>query len=313
MPSKRSLSKTNIGWTAFVWNPTTGCDEIGAGCKFCYAKTLHNQRHGAYKQGKLPNLPQYSKPFNEIQLHEDRLLSPLHLKKPSKIFVDSMGDLFHKDVPFNFIYNVFDTIEQCPQHTFQVLTKRPQRALKLMVDYHLWDIFSLKNLWLGVSVSTQKEYDELFPLLIQTPAAVHFVSFEPLLEEIKILDVSGWKEPHKYWGENLKLDWVICGGETGKNARPMHPDWARSLRDQCKAANIPFFFKQWGKWTPTTEWAKRNSIEPEQVRYMMPTGEIYQTGTGQCNTMEGTLIHDAGRRSGDLLDGVEYNQFPEVK
>jgi len=186
------MSKSNIPWTDYTWNVSTGCTKKSAGCKNCYAENLHNMRHEAYKKGKLQNMPQYAEPFSKVQLHPERLGQPLHWKKPCKVFVNSMSDLFHESVPFDFIFKVLNTIAFNEQHTFQILTKRPENALNILKifysDAHLRhrEIAPIPNLWIGVSVENQKVADERIPLLLQIPATVRFISVEPMLGPIKL-------------------------------------------------------------------------------------------------------------------------------
>ena len=227
---------SKIEWTDSTWNPVTGCTKVSAGCKNCYAERL---------------APRLGQDFSEIILHPDRLDAPLHWKQPRRIFVNSLSDLFHEDVPQGFVNDVLDRTLATPRHTYQILTKRPKRMDNLIREW-MQDrkiIHPPKNVWLGVSCEDQKTADARIPLLLKTPAAVRFISLEPLLGPINldripishgIVECSGGRLP--------ALDWVIVGGESRPHARPMHPDWARSIRDQCQAAGVPFFFKQWGEW-----------------------------------------------------------------
>jgi protein gp37 len=228
------MAKSKIEWLdgGKTWNPVTGCTPVSPGCENCYAAVMA-RRLQAMGQAK------YRDGF-KVTLHPDELSKPLHWKKPQKIFVCSMGDLFHRAVPFEFIGKVMDTIKQTPQHTYQILTKRVERMSDFFVRYPLPN-----NVWLGVTVCNQNEVYRKIPALIPIPAKLRFVSIEPMLEAISL---SGFL--HKIMiGGNGKLvkgwvDWVIVGGETGANARPMNPDWARAIRDQCRVAGTPFFFKQ---------------------------------------------------------------------
>lgn len=220
------MAKTTIDWCDYVWNPVTGCSKVSEGCRNCYAEKIAHRFWGERK-------------FTEVQCHHDRLEIDLN-KWPlgKKIFVNSMSDLFHDDVPFEFIFDVLRIIRKCFDQTFIVLTKRPERMVKFF-DWLYGQPYVnrggvLANLWLGVSVEDQKTADERIPFLFQIPATVRFVSCEPLLAPV-----------------NLRLgcyrvEWVICGGESGPQARPVNSDWVRGLRDQCLAADVPFFFKQWG-------------------------------------------------------------------
>ena len=210
---------SKIEWTESTWNPITGCTKISAGCKNCYAErmSLRLQAMGTKK---------YSKGF-ALQLHQDILQQPLLKKKPETIFVNSMSDLFHKDVPMSFIQQVFTVMRQANWHNFQVLTKRSSRLAR--VDMELsWP----KNVWVGVSVESQ---DFVFRIeqLRSTNANIKFLSIEPLIGEISCLDLAG-------------IDWVIVGGESGPGARPMKGEWVSRIRDICLEQQVPFFFKQWG-------------------------------------------------------------------
>jgi len=231
---------TKIEWAEESWNPITGCTPISEGCEHCYARRIAQRLRGRCGYPK-------DDPFR-VTFHPDRLDQPLHWKKPRMIFVCSMGDLFHPDVSEYDILAIWQRmgefhdregtilpVEKRPGHTYMVLTKRPERALKFLSCRYPHG-YERKNVWLGVSVENQKRADVRIPILLQIPAAKRFVSIEPMLGSIKL----------QHYGTGTSIDWVICGGESGPGARPMHPDWPRSIRDQCQAAGIPFFFKQWG-------------------------------------------------------------------
>ena len=270
------MAETRIEWADTVWNPVTGCNKVSAGCANCYAERMSKRLAGRYGYPK-------DEPFR-VTLHPEKLDEPLKWKKPRRIFVNSMSDLFHEDVPDRFIIKVFETMANAQWfngHTFMVLTKRPER-MKRIVEAIKDDLdeqaeleklpngmtrrkmtfhFPLQNIWLGVSVENQAAADERIPLLLQTSAAVRFISAEPLLGPVSLsqwLLSPGWvptyNNPDNYNCEesaeptNENIQWVITGGESGPGARPVHPDWVRSLRDQCQAAEVPFFFKHWGEW-----------------------------------------------------------------
>lgn len=281
-------------WWDQSWNPVVGCSKCSPGCTNCYAETLHTQRYDAKQAGKKVSGKCYEKPFSQIQLLEERLDIPMRRKIPTVYFVNSMSDLFHPDVPFEFIDKVFATIAINPQHTFLVLTKRAGRMREYYnrhVKIRTEDIASaltgkmvrltrdwpLSNAWLGVTVCNQAEADKNIPLLLQTPAAHRFLSIEPMLGEIDIrkhltprpiidcafaapVDLTCTNEDNmtpechnaacplvpNTVSPAPEINQVILGGETGKNARPMHPEWAQSIRDQCKEAGVPFFLKQLG-------------------------------------------------------------------
>ncbi|MCC7001491.1 MAG: phage Gp37/Gp68 family protein [Gemmatimonadaceae bacterium] len=210
--------RSSIEWTEATWNPVTGCTQVSPGCAHCYAKTFAERFRG------VPGHP-YEHGF-DLQLRPDRLEQPLLWKRSRVIFVNSMSDLFHEDVPLTYIRRVFDVMERAQQHTFQVLTKRADRAAALSCEL-TWPT----NVWMGVSVENQR-WATRVDALRRVPAAVRFLSCEPLLGSLT-LDLTG-------------IDWVIAGGESGHGARPMRLEWARAVRDQCELAAVPFFFKQWG-------------------------------------------------------------------
>lgn len=211
---------TKIEWTDQTWNPVTGCHKVSQGCKNCYAETMHRRLKGMGQ-------PKYSQPFREVTIHPKTLTEPYKWKKNKMVFVNSMSDLFHKDVPVAFIEQVFKVIEDNPQHTFQILTKR---SVRLTTISHLlkWP----DNLWMGVSIESREHLYRISDL-IYTGAKVKFLSLEPLLEPMYLNSLNG-------------IDWVIVGGESGHNARPMLKQWVDDILNQCRENNVPFFFKQWG-------------------------------------------------------------------
>lgn len=325
--------KTTIEWTDATWNPVTGCTKVSQGCKYCYAEREWP------RMTKL--VPAYAgREFTDVQTHGDRLDQPLRWKKPRMIFVNSMSDLFHEDVPFEFIDKVFAVMTFAPRHVFQVLTKRPDRMREYMMRNR--NTFALrelapsargiamaedeviplcKNIWLGVSVEDQSAADERIPLLLDTPAAVRWVSAEPLLGPV---DLSRWvydreaaimnamSSPPAYNREQAMsgiprpLDWVVVGGESGPGARPMHPDWARRLLYQCVVAGVPYLFKQWGEWGSV--WGAATHL-------------LYQDGTCISGTHDhpdawkhktAETIARVGKKSaGRLLDGVAHDGYPK--
>jgi len=251
---------SKIEWTDATWNPIVGCSKCSPGCDNCYAERMAK---------RLSKMPQTAGLYSAYVIDDagwtgrtawagyPTMTKPLHWRKARRVFVCSMGDLFHETVAFEMIDRGFAIMARCSQHTFQILTKRPERMLEYLSpnsprytarkifdivcrsDPHSPGVFDadaawpLPNVWVGVTAENQEAADERIPLLLQTPAAVRFVSIEPMLGEV---DIS--------WHLTGCIDWVICGGESGPGARPMHPDWARSLRDQCRDAGVPFFFKQ---------------------------------------------------------------------
>ena len=211
--------KSTIEWTGSTWNPITGCVKISPGCTHCYAERMA-------KRLQAMGQPNYANGF-KLAMHEHALELPLQWKKPQTIFVNSMSDLFLKDVPVRFIKKVFDVMGKAPQHTFQVLTKRADRLHALSAEL-TWT----PNIWMGVTVENS-DYTQRIDHLRQTGAYLKFLSIEPLLGPIPNLDLEG-------------IDWVIVGGESGPGARPMRPEWVMDIRNQCRKAGVPFFFKQWG-------------------------------------------------------------------
>lgn len=307
------MGKTSIEWTDASWNPIVGCTEISPGCANCYAARLAATR--------LRHVPEYdglavfgnsTRWTSEVRLHPERIEEPLNWRKPRKIFVCDMGDLFHEKVLRDWIVRVFAVMAACPQHTFQVLTKRAARMNLLIAGAqakfaervelsgdaiatekgwchaHQGEHWPLPNVWLGVSVENQHFADQRIPLLLQTPAAVRWISCEPLLGPV---DLRAPTEMVRPWLDK-QLDWVVCGGESGPNARPMHPDWARQLRDQCASSATPFFFKQWGEWAPQ--------------------GQIDSSRTFVGHNLgEGHMMLRYGKKlAGRLLDGRTWDEFP---
>lgn len=229
------MSKISIEWTEHTWNPVTGCTKVSQGCKFCYAEELHTRKYEYWKSSGDPTVPeQFQVPFTTVLCHPDRLEIPIRRKKPTMYFVNSMSDMFHNDVPTDFIRKVFAVMNDTPQHTYQVLTKRPEQLFcRWFIDYKLNTALGwTDNIWFGVSVENRDVIERINELK-RTNAKVKFLSIEPLLEDLGDLDLSG-------------IDWVIVGGESGVTPRPMQADWVRSIRDQCIEQDVPFFFKQWG-------------------------------------------------------------------
>lgn len=349
---------TKIEWTDATWNPVNGCSLASPGCTNCYAmKQAHRvpQRRG---------LTQHTSGgmvwTGETRFDEAKLTQPLHWKRPRRIFVCAHGDLFHESVPDEWIDRVFAVMALCPQHTFQVLTKRSAR----MRDYcdrktsangagaiadamaamggsagqqlALMELQAekscLPNVWLGVSVEDQARADQRIPDLLDTPAAVRWLSCEPLLGPVDLTAIQAprytpedaamdwrfscldtgdyyWYRSGDYidggdgpWREHA-IDWVVAGGESGPGARPMHPDWPRALRDQCAAANVPFFFKQWGNWAPRDMF---DDVTGLAASSMLPDG----TQCVHANPVSTSLVRIGKRTAGRLLDGIEHNGFP---
>lgn len=325
---------SKIEWTDMVWNPTSGCSKVSAGCQNCYAERF------AWRLAGRCGYPA-NNPF-QVTLHPKRLEEPLHWRKPKRVFVNSMGDLFHEAVDEKFIAKVFAIMDLARQHTYCILTKRPGRAFQLLTDedfqFHVgWfqsqavrefglprpeqvGPWPLRNVWLGVSVENQEAADERIPLLLQTPAAVRFISAEPLLGPVDLeLYLPYHNHPLKdEWHRNGyhirrlnigitegTLDWIICGGETGPGARPMHPDWARILRDQAVTAGVPFFFKSWGEWVPYRD----NGPLPPECSYVSYDGQI-RPGDAEDLDTDACMGRVGKKRAGRLLDGRTWDEYP---
>lgn len=251
--------KSSIEWTGTTWNPTTGCNKISTGCKICYAEVM-SKRLKAMRQKK------YTNEF-KLTIHPDTLNIPYTWKKPTVAFVNSMSDLFHKDLPIDFIQKVFKTMNDNPQHTFQILTKRADILAKYDLAGKLnWT----PNIWMGTSVENNKaKVIGRIDYLRSTKAHVKFLSLEPLLEALPNLNLTG-------------IDWCITGGESGPGARPIEKSWVVDIKDQCKQAGVPFFFKQWGK--------KQFNPDP-----LDPTID---------------KNHPKHAKGGCILDGVVYREMP---
>lgn len=333
------MSKTKIQWTDAVWNPVVGCSKVTAGCAHCYAEVMATRLSANPATSKrYAGTVRKGKWTGQVNRVVQALGEPRHWKKPRRVFVNSMSDLFHESVPLGFILCVYNIMMECPQHTFQVLTKRPKRALEFYrywedLPIHMHGQYPPKNIQLGVSAENQETADERIPILLKIDSAVRFLSCEPLLGPIHLDDgESSWltcngSEPseeacgsyacmgHHFHG----IDWVIAGGESGTNARPMHSAWARSLRDQCQAAGVPFFFKQWGEWLPDSQ-----VIEHDPRHW--PRFSHARFGTldigGEWNPdvypakfpveWQECMYRLGKKNAGDLLDGKAWHQFPEV-
>lgn len=215
-------TQSRIEWTELTWNPTVGCTKVSAGCKNCYAETMARRLQAMGVNG-------YENGF-KLTLMPERLAEPLERRKPTVYFVNSMSDLFHEKVPFEYIRRVFEVMAHAPQHTFQVLTKRAERMAEFCNGIDV-----PPNVWLGVSVENRRHGVPRIDVLRQIDAAVRFLSIEPLLQDVGEIELTG-------------ISWVIVGGESGPKARPMKPAWVDSIKRQCDDANVAFFFKQWGTW-----------------------------------------------------------------
>ncbi len=365
------MTKSAIEWTDDVWNPVVGCSIVSPGCTNCYAMRMAARldRMGVEHYRGLTQ-PSKAGPVwtGKVALApESVLLAPMRWRAPRKVFVNSMGDLFHESVPDEWIDRIFAVMALAPRHTFQVLTKRSKRmrtwcadsrtafrVARRIVDFRLateraaveavaadrWPVkplgddpdmpdnitlhrWPLPNVWLGVSAEDQTRADERVPDLLATPAALRFVSAEPLLGAIDFFKIMArWQDATPYsqrqhigLGRQL-IDWVIVGGESGPRARPMHPDWARGIRDQCKRAGTAFFFKQWGAWAPfidrdndDLDWRRDYSVANTQDDFQILN---LAGGTG----FHGERVHlmkRAGKTAnGRLLDGREWNDWPDI-
>ncbi len=298
--------KNADGMQGKTWNPITGCTKISDGCKNCYAERMAKRLAGRYGYPK-------GEPF-KVTRHDDRLGQPLKWRKPQTVFVCSMGDLFHEEVDGGILCTIFDIMIVAEKHTFLILTKRPKRMQEFMTTCIQGGV--IENIWLGVTAENQETANERIPILLSTPAAKRFVSVEPMLGPVDLRSIhmgiggkgrftlNALDGMEEYDGEIVdthnRLDWVICGGETGPGARPMNPDWARSLRDQCQKANVPFFFKQWGEWSPWDAWDGDTAC--------MWT----ETKLDTHFFSDDNWVARVGRkRSGRLLDRCEWNEMPE--
>jgi len=322
------VSPSAIEWTEETWNPTVGCSRVSAGCDRCYAIGVAHRAMQPAHVGLTEKTDRGIDWTGEVRLLPERLEVPLRRAQPTTYFVDSMSDLFHPAVPSEFIAEVFAVMSLATQHTFQVLTKRPQRMAQLLAGtafralvgtarqrrnpHRLAPDFAPRNIWLGTSIEEDR-WAFRADAVRDTPAAVRFLSLEPLLGPLPSLDLTG-------------VDWVIVGGESGPGARPMHPEWVRDIRNRCYAASIPFFFKQWGTWGPLApldeqgryDWSKGHALandgtlyEPGALDYPNGPrrGEAIRAGhdRARLTSMYRLGKHAAGRE----LDGETWDEMPE--
>lgn len=337
---------TPIEWTDATWNPITGCSVVSPGCKNCYAMRLAGTRLQHHPSREGLTRPSKAGPVwtGEVRLNREWTLDPIRWRRPRRIFVNAHGDTFHEKVPDPWIDALFFVMSQAPQHTFQILTKRADRMRRYcqllanetdrdtsmrmaIAANHLGRVstkhdflWPLPNVWLGVSAEDQERANERIPELLETPAAVRWVSAEPLLGPIDLYHagaiihhigghVRGSDEIVDDWDEP-KIEWVVVGGESGPGARPMHPNWARSIREQCSEAGIPFHFKQWGNWKP--------------LKADRPVGDQEADGTWPTDSGDFIRMDAQGRRTGDgwpmqrvdkkhagrTLDGRLHDEYP---
>ena len=314
---------TNIEWADETWPVVTGCTPVSEGCHNCYAARMAATRlkHHPRYEGLATIENGRAKWTGEVRLNPDVLEQPLHWRKPRMVFVASMGDWLHPSVPDLVTYRVLDTTQEAPQHTYQFLTKRADRlpivTKRWLLGRGLHEPPS--NVWQGVSVENQAAADERIPWLLQTPAAVRFVSVEPMLGAINVTpwlrECGGGSFPiglplhqpllPRNWHQPA-LSWVICGGESGPGARPMHPDWARSLRDQCQAAGVPFFFKQWGEFVPESHWKDLTMIQRNRK------GAIFSFRDRRF-PRDQRMYRVGKKAAGHLLDSRTWQEFPGRK
>ena len=314
--------KSKIEWTDATWNPIRGCSRVSEGCRNCYAESVAARlsNPGQAYEGLATMTTSGPRWTGKVQMVPEHLEDPIRWKRPRRIFVNSMSDLFHPNVTITQMTDIFEVMAKAPQHVFQVLTKRPDLMMQYVnaeigvgVAYRLGKqkepgFWPLKNVWLGVSVEDQRTAEERIPLLLRTTAAKRFISAEPLLGPINLYNIFGGERSilscESYcsndgcgWPACIgnELHWCIVGGESGHGARPMHPQWARELRDQCRESGIQFFFKQWGEFEPS---------------HLLDTGivAVHGKGIGHQAVMKRVGKKAAGR----LLDGVEHNEMPAV-
>lgn len=340
---------SNIEWTDATWNPLRGCSRISPGCRFCYAERVASRFSGA-GQPYDGLIHETTKGWNgTVRFIRDVLEQPLRWKRPRRIFVNSMSDLFHDNVADEWIDEIFAVMALAPQHVFQVLTKRPERMLsyfrRLDAAADSWrpntatgafnardvlnfahmhrkngfgtplpDAWPLPNLWLGVSVENQATADERIPLLLQAPGAVRWLSCEPLLGPVDL----GMPSRHAASANApapSRIDWVVAGGESGPRARPMHPEWARSLRDQCTAEGVPFFYKQWGEWeVASAANGHLGSVMPDTgSRYTWLGIDGRTSNPSYFGLDDAYAMAKVGKRkAGRLLDGRLHEGMPAV-
>lgn len=346
-------AKSGIEWTDATWNPTVGCTKVSPGCDHCYAETLVDTRMHPASRARASRLAQrvaetndggdslavltasylaeqpFPTSFDVVSLRSDKfLMLPLTWQSPRRVFVNSLSDLFHKDVPDEFIARVFAIMALAGQHTFQLLTKRHARMRSLLSSPAFADEddglvaewvgrlatspcvdlgrigWPLPNVWGGVSVEDQ-DWTRRVDALLRTPLAVRFLSVEPMLGPVRLCICDGAAfevKEHPFIVNDrcplhgaVRVDWVICGGESGPGARPMHPDWVRSLRDQCTTAGVPFLFKQWGNWAPDASGGVRNGDV-----CMSPDGDTYTVDRDYIcahNESEGTWLRNVGKKA----------------
>lgn len=319
-----------------AWSLVGGCSYVSEGCLNCWSCSetrMRSKQANPKIQARYVGLTDENGKWNGlIRLHTEDLDLPLRVKKPTVWAV--WNDLFHEDVPFEFIAKIFGTMHSTKQHVFLVLTKRPERMAEFIIWYRENWLGSFANawpreyshVWLGVTAENQPMFDKRVPILLSIPAAIHWVSYEPVLGPLFV--PAQWIDYGRYGQYGMPtIKWFVCGGESGPKARPMHPDWVRSLRDQCQAAGVKFFFKQWGEWAPFFDEDKYTHCEEETLRneqhYINPDGStgccwitdgegIFQNWTGEPNENCAVINRVGKKRAGRLLDGREWSEFPDA-
>lgn len=321
--------QTGIEWCDATWSVVSGCTKKSEGCRNCWACRLAATRlrnHPRYRGlATYPDLrgvqPEWT---GEVRTHPDLLDQPLHWRKSKRIFVCSQADLFHENVTKEFLWAVFRTMWYVKRHTFLVLTKRSARMAEYLNKLGFQEIarndglpWPIPNVWLGVSVEDQKTADERIPLLLQTPAAVRFVSYEPALGLVDLRHYLGPLRMTLSPGTGVEhgLDWIIAGGESGPNARPSHPDWFRKVRDDCQLVGTPFFFKQWGEWGPKSHLGYVKGANWGTIAH---DGQFFETATpwnGHDDDGGGeAMMERVGKKAaGRWLDGQTWDEFPEAR
>jgi protein gp37 len=336
----RNNMSTKIEWCTETWNPVVGCTKVSPGCDNCYAERMARRIAGIASAPLEYDSVIGSNGWTGVCFFNDSrtgLLKPLSWRKPRRIFIPSMGDLFFSEVNNTWRDWIMAIMALKPEHTFMILTKRPD-AMKRYFEASKEDLverwasatyemglsdknddadacycyvhnraekeWPFKNIWLGVTAEDQQRANERVPVLLSIPAAKRFVSVEPMLEKIDLVNVFGDRSPVTGGQQLGYIDWVICGGESGPGARPMHPDWARFLQIQCKTATVPFFFKQWGEWLPSYDFGERL----DKLIKNFPKSRI-----GKDHVFEdGIHMYKIGKKAaGALLDGKRYREYPK--
>ena len=301
---------SKIQWTEDTVNPVVGCSKISPGCQNCYAEGMA-KRLVCMGQEKYFGVVDPRGWTGKTSFDISAMDKCIKKKKPTVYFVCSMGDLFHESVNFDWIWKVFYKMVMNSQHTFLLLTKRPDRMKEYynysdrkIKSHRFPDFGPIPNVWLGVTAENQEQADKRIPILLSIPAAKRFVSIEPMLEYVdiskylRIVNENGFSDYGGPFSGRDKLDWVICGGESGPKARPIHPGWVRSLRDQCEGVGAPFFFKQWGEWHPNWHEMKRPDLDYNQKHTLL------DDGIAMCRVGK--------KKAGRELDGKIWDQRPKI-